>query len=479
MQDPNVRYANSNAALLHLLDNKSQLVSTNNYQSPSLKMKSKNGKDSSSSERPKSNKMRYADLSGTMRLTKNQLDTSDKRYTPVVSEKKGGFNMTFHNLSKVSSKEHLKIADIYKARETPPKKTPLTAKKSSDKVQERLTFYQQLQPKSQKKPEKQSLEYSNYPTSRQNSRVFGGQEENIETIDKRVVLKNNLMSQREFAELLTDVKNLPYIIKGMTKYLPNKSKNHGHPFSNNSSFYNHDEEKLKQQEQQNVDEKRMKLNQEDYSKVVQQRDAESAKKHRRGYSMGQTPAQPDKNLNLELEKHLQMEKQLQYQLQQQSINQQNNAQQQYQQYYPQQQMPQQMVIVDPQQEQDEYYAQFFNTNKLTFDFERLTVSQRGGKNGGNSTPVGSPSSKKGHNRTSSMEDLKSGARWNQKRASVGDQPLYNDRQNSELVELINMMDNPEEKAEFVQYIQDRQNFEQVMSLLESRYRNERNQSAQK
>jgi hypothetical protein len=114
--------------------------------------------------------------------------------------------MTFHNLSEQKRKLYANSLDIYKARETPPKKTTTTAKKPADKMQERLTFYQQLQSKNTKKStdHKQSLEYSNYPSSRQNSRVFG-QEENIENIEKRPVLKNNLISQRDIADLLTDV----------------------------------------------------------------------------------------------------------------------------------------------------------------------------------------------------------------------------------------------------------------------------------
>ncbi len=59
MHDSNGRYINPNAALMHLLDNKNQQVPGHNYQSPSLKLKSKTAKESSSIERPKSNKMRY------------------------------------------------------------------------------------------------------------------------------------------------------------------------------------------------------------------------------------------------------------------------------------------------------------------------------------------------------------------------------------------------------------------------------------
>jgi len=79
-------------------------------------------------------------------------------------------------------------------------------------MQERLTFYQQLHAKNTKKSidHKQSLDYSNYPSSRQNSRIFG-QEENIENIEKRPpVLKNNLISQRDIADLLTDVVLAPH-----------------------------------------------------------------------------------------------------------------------------------------------------------------------------------------------------------------------------------------------------------------------------
>lgn len=81
-----------------------------------------------------------------------------------------------------------------------------------------------------------------------------------------------------------------------------------------------------------------------------------------------------------------------------------------------------MIVVDPQQEQDDYYAQFFSTNKLTFDFERNIVSQRAKPQGGLYTPIASPvSTKKGHHRTSSVgEEPKSSSRWQNKRASVGD-----------------------------------------------------------
>lgn len=281
----------------------------------------------------------------------------EKKYTPLVQEKKGSFNTTFHNLSKASSKDQLKITDIYKAKETPPKKTVSTVKKASEKVTDKLTFYQQLQAKPIKKSSdnKQSLEYSNYPTSRQNSRIFGQEENLADHTDKRPpVMRNNLVSQKDFAELLSDVvfkdktnnfhidqKNLPYIIKGMTKYMPSKSKNIGHPFSNNSSFYNVDEEKAKNQEIFLVDEKRLKLNQEDYSKPVSSRDVESSKKHRRGYSMGQPSISIDKNYDLERQLQLEkLEKQLQFQYQQQQEKNQQ-AVLQYQQQQQQQQLQQQ------------------------------------------------------------------------------------------------------------------------------------------
>ena len=292
------------------------------------------------------------------------------------------------------------------------------------------------------------------------------------------------------------------------------SKAQAYPFSNNSSFYRHDEESGRNHEQHYIDEKRIKLNQEDYSpnksKASIPKDPEPVKKHRRGYSMG-TPIIDKAELERQLEKHLQ----LQYQHQQsqshhhhhhgydqrheqkheqrhhhvqhqQQYNQhqeyyfQKQQQQQYQaqlqaQAQAQNHNAQQLAIADPQQDADEFYAQFFNTSKQTFDFERLIISQRN-KGGGLYTPVASPISTKKphHQRTSSMgeDPTKSNPRWSQKRASVGDQPY--EKQNSELVELINMMDNPDEKAEFVQYIQDRQNFEEVMNLLENRYRNDRN-----
>ena len=304
----------------------------------------------------------------------------------------------------------------------------------------------------------------------------------------------------------------------MTKYAPAKTtKASAQPFSNNSSFYNNQPEEEKRHatpasnantiEQQTIDEKRLKLNQEDYSPnkakptpTKETIDASKKAGHRRGYSMGQQ-LPPEKNAELEkqIEKHMQYQYQQQQQQQQQLKEQKEREQQALALQYQQQQQlllkkqqeeqqaalqlqfqqQNQLAILDPQQEQDDYYAQFFNSSKMTFDFERQIVSQRGKSSGGGLfTPMASPANgnkKAAHQRTSSMgEEPKSSSRWQHKRASVGDQPQATiDRQNSELVELINMMENPEEKAEFVQYIQDRGNFEQVMSLLESRYRNEK------
>ena len=60
MNDLTLRYVNNNSALLHYADNKNHIVSSYHHPSPSLKVKSKNSKDSSSVERPRSSKMRYA-----------------------------------------------------------------------------------------------------------------------------------------------------------------------------------------------------------------------------------------------------------------------------------------------------------------------------------------------------------------------------------------------------------------------------------
>ena len=59
MNDPNARYLNNYSALLNMTENKSHMVSPYSQQSPSVRMKPKSGKESSTIDRPKSNKLRY------------------------------------------------------------------------------------------------------------------------------------------------------------------------------------------------------------------------------------------------------------------------------------------------------------------------------------------------------------------------------------------------------------------------------------
>ena len=146
-----------------------------------------------------------------MKFTKAQHEALDKKYSPLISDKKNTFNMTFTNISRNSKdKDPMRSIDNYKLRESPPKKStiPSSTKKQNEKLQERLTFYHQLQNRSHKSKDsdqKASIDYSNYPSSRQGSRAHVVDENsNHENVDKKV-LRNNLVSQRQFADMLTDV----------------------------------------------------------------------------------------------------------------------------------------------------------------------------------------------------------------------------------------------------------------------------------
>jgi len=94
-------------------------------------------------------------------------------------------------------------------------------------------------------------------------------------------------------------------------------------------------------------------------------------------------------------------------------------------------LPQPPVIVDPQQEQDEFFERFFHSDQMTFDFEKLIVSQRHNSQKESMTATTTPTNQKkpvtAHARTRSIEDptslvqTKASSRWNTKRSSVGEE----------------------------------------------------------
>ena len=148
-------------------------------------------------------------------------------------------------------------------------------------------------------------------------------------------------------------------------------------------------------------------------------------KHRRGLSSGQTP--------IFVEQHV----------------------------VPEKIKPIEFVPQDPQQEQDDFYQQFFHSEKMTFDFEKLIVSQRNKLQHGSSTTSVTPTNKPAtaHTRTRSIEDpssllpTKASSRWNTKRSSVGDEVQTGGREMFNLIEQISDLDKTEfEKEELRRYL---------------------------
>jgi len=107
---------------------------------------------------------------------------------------------------------------------------------------------------------------------------------------------------------------------------------------------------------------------------------------------------------------------------------------------------------DPQQEQDEFYEKFFHSDKMTFEFEKLIVSQRNKPQNSSFVNTTTPTNSKpttAHARTRSIEDpnsllpTKASSRWNTKRSSVGEE-MFLGKETPTLSEQVNEMD----KAEF-------------------------------
>jgi hypothetical protein len=111
--------------------------------------------------------------------------------------------------------------------------------------------------------------------------------------------------------------------------------------------------------------------------------------------------------------------------------------------------PIEFVPNDPQQEQDEFFEKFFHSDKMTFEFEKLIVSQRNKPQNGSFTAATTPTNNNkpttGHARTRSIEDpsllpTKASSRWNTKRSSVGDEMQFQGKETPTLSEQVHEMD---------------------------------------
>jgi len=374
--------------------------------------------------------------------------------------------MTFFNLTRVRDKEQLKSSDIYKVREIPSKKTVYSAKKPNEKISDKLVFYHQIQ-RPRRPDEQKPSELSNHPTSRHNS-IIVGHDIQHESFDRKAPQKN-IYSHRQLAEMLSDSsrlkntqvtqKNLPYIIQSINKSAHKYS--HINHASNNSSF--REEGGPRDYDQSRAEDSRRMRGSINYEEITPHkpstsfnRDLEYAPKHRRGFSMGQAPVfeKPIEVINKSMSKqersiekpHVMMPQHIENQIKQSILNHQLLQHHASKDVPPN--TPQQTVekVKEPVVEAEDYYAQFFHTNKLTFDFERLVLSQQQ-KNQMN--PMNSPGTvvkKPSHHRTSSagedpstINQLRGSFRWQNKRGSAGDQPML-ERNNSDLIELISLSD---------------------------------------
>jgi hypothetical protein len=155
-------------------------------------------------------------------------------------------------------------------------------------------------------------------------------------------------------------------------------------------------------------------------------------RHRRGLSSGQTPIFIDQQLAQEVIKPIELEP------------------------------PVVMIPVDPQQEQDEFFERFFHSDKMTFEFEKLIVSQRNKPQTGSLTATTTPTNHKkpvtAHARTRSIEDpnmvaSKTSSRWNTKRSSVGEESQSQMKEAYNLVDKLSEFDRSEgEKEERKRYL---------------------------
>ena len=379
---------------------------------------------------------------------------------------------------------------LYKPRDIQAKKALKgNSRPPPEKVNEKLAIYQYLQNKGSKRSEESNVFYPSmqYTLSRNGSKSLFQDEKDLS--HERKILEGSILQQRQLVEALEEVQkakgrpttygqhqnNLALLLKSTTTTPHQRSSGNltkgvhlvSSPLS--VSAINKEYEERRRLKQQNSKEDlfkslKMSMNFQETPEYREkpfvkhpptvEKDASIKKHHRRGLSSGQNPIYIDQQAMMEQmaieqererQKHLQMQmlqqqqqeqqRQLQMQMQMQMLQQQQQQlqlqQQQEHQHHHQQQQQQQQQI-NPHQEEDEYYEEFFHMDKMTFDFEKIILAQRLSRQH-SFTPTASPKNKNRasfHGRTRSIEEpssllpTKSSSRWTTKRSSMGEDPHH-------------------------------------------------------
>lgn len=380
-------------------------------------------------------------------------NASDKKYSPISKERKSDFSTSLYQLSRVLEKDQQTYSKLYKSKETQQKKVQKStiASRPTDKLTEKLSIYQQyVQSKTKKAAEeyKSALNVSNQASSRASSRILAPEEQNESLINK--VCDINALATKRYVGVNDSSlsKSKPKVSPGHQKNLSTSSIKAPQKASMNSGSRNIN---LEQGSTHNISFNDVA---QDYSKTPDARglggerasnagdnfnealanklklalqglqgDLQNAR-HRRGLSSGQKPIFIDQEAPEKIEK-----------------------------IKPIELVPESIPIpVDPQQEQDEFFEQFFHSDQMTFDFERLIVSQRNKSQNvsqtASTTPINQKKPMTAHARTRSIEDpsmlaTKASSRWNTKRSSVGEEVQPHMKEAYNLIDKLSEFDRTE------------------------------------
>lgn len=379
---------------------------------------------------------------------------SDKKYSPISKERKSDFSTSLYQLSRVLEKDQQTYSKLYKSKETQQKKVvqkSTIASRPTDKLTEKLSIYQQyVQSKTKKAAEeyKSALNVSNQASSRASSRILAPEEQNESLINK--VCDINALTTKRYvgvgmAHDSSQGKTKPRVTPGHHKNLstssikaPQKvSMNNGtrqinleQGSTHNISFNDVAQDYSKTPDARGLGAERAANMGDNFNEALAnklklalqglQGDLQNAR-HRRGLSSGQKPIFIDQEVQEKIK--------------------------------PIELVPESIPIpVDPQQEQDEFFEQFFHSDQMTFEFEKLIVSQRNKSQNvsqtASTTPINQKKPMTAHARTRSIEDpsslaTKASSRWNTKRSSVGEEVQPHMKEAYNLIDKLSEFDRTE------------------------------------
>jgi len=491
----------------------SYVPTTYTKNSPSMsQMKFRNDikKNSISGESSKPGKLSQQDLNIGIQASRPINEIMDKKYSPLSIDRKNEFSTNLYQLAKGLDKDKQTYSKLYKTKETQQKRVQKSANRPVDKFNDKLSIYQYVQSKA-KRPEdyKIALNVSNQASSRISSRIVVLDEHNESVLNK---VADGSLSTKRFSHIaheltqankpktpVTAGKSTPChqktpssIVKGITTSKPSSS--HGtkqlnifQPSNNNLSFNEICEEYSKTPDPRRFEAapKPSSSSGSHFNDALAtklkialqglQGDLQNAR-HKRGLSSGQAPIFIDQNIlqerlqekEKEREREKEREKERERERERERLQEKEREREREKQRERERERerekikPIELLIQEPHHEQDEFYEKFFHSDKMTFDFEKLIISQRNKPQNGSTTPTAmTPVNNKpmtAHARTRSIDDpnsllpTKASSRWNTKRSSIGDD-LQAGREKFNLLEQISELDGTNfEKEEIRKYL---------------------------